>query len=92
MLAIEAYEAPLGDKLRNGLRKIKDVNVYGPAEGQPRTPTLVFTMDNYSNDFVTKVLVSKGINSWNGDFYAIGAMKAIGLYDKGGVARLGLAP
>ena len=92
MLAIDAYEAPLGDKLRKGLRKIKGVNVYGPAEGQPRTPTVVFTMDNYSNDFVAKVLGSKGINNWNGDFYAIGAMKAIGLYESGGVVRMGLAP
>ncbi|WP_428257988.1 cysteine desulfurase-like protein [Gallibacter sp. Marseille-QA0791] len=92
MLAIDAYEAPLAEKLRKGLRRIEGVNVYGPAEGQPRTPTVVFTMDNYSPEFVTKVFGSKAINSWNGDFYAIKAIKAIGLSESGGVIRLGLAP
>lgn len=92
MLAIDAYEAPLAEKLRKGLRRIEGVNVYGPAEGQPRTPTVVFTMDNYSPEFVTKVFGSKAINSWNGDFYAIKAIKAIGLSESGGVVRLGLAP
>ncbi|MBR6799504.1 MAG: aminotransferase class V-fold PLP-dependent enzyme, partial [Firmicutes bacterium] len=90
MLAIDAYEEPLGTKLRKGLRRIPGVNVYGPAEGQPRTPTVVFTMDNYSNEFVAKVLGSKAINCWNGDFYAIETMKALNLPD--GVVRLGLAP
>ena len=90
MLAIDAYEEPLGTKLRKGLRRIPGVNVYGPAEGQPRTPTVVFTMDNYSNEFIAKVLGSKAINCWNGDFYAIETMKALNLPD--GVVRLGLAP
>ncbi len=92
MLAIDAYEVPLGNKLRKGLRRIKGVNVHGPAEGEPRTPTVVFTMDNYSNDFISRVLGSKAINCWNGDFYAIEAIKAIGLAETGGVVRLGLAP
>ena len=92
MLAIDAYEAPLSEKLRKGLRRIDGVNVYGPAEGRPRTPTVVFTMDNYTPDFVTKIFGSKAINSWNGDFYAVEAIEALGLAESGGVIRLGLAP
>ncbi len=92
MLAIDAYETPLGNKLRNSLRRIPGVNVYGPAEGEPRTPTVVFTMDNYSNEFIAKVLGSKAINCWNGDFYAIEPIKALGLLEIGGVVRLGMAP
>lgn len=49
-------------------------------------------MDNYSNDFISQVLGSKAINCWNGDFYTIEAIKAIGLAETGGVVRLGLAP
>ena len=90
MLAIDAYEEPLGAKLRKALRRIDGVKVYGPAEGQPRTPTVVFLMDNYSNEFVAQVLGSKGINCWNGDYYAIGTMEALGLPD--GLVRVGLAP
>lgn len=92
MLAIDAYESPLAAKLRSGLRRINGVNVYGPAEGQPRTPTVVFTMDDYAPDFVTRIFGSKAINSWNGDFYAVEAIKAVGLAESGGVIRLGLAP
>ncbi|MFR9144600.1 MAG: cysteine desulfurase-like protein, partial [Lentihominibacter sp.] len=68
------------------------VNVYGPAEGEPRTPTVVFTMDKYNPDFVTRIFGSKAINSWNGDFYAVEAIEAMGLSESGGVIRLGLAP
>lgn len=92
MLAIDAYESPLAAKLRNGLRVIEGVTVYGPAEGQPRTPTVVFTMDKYSPGFVTKVFGSRSINSWHGDFYAIEAISALGLSESGGLIRLGLAP
>lgn len=92
MLAIDEYEAPLATKLRRGLRRIEGVTVYGPAEGQPRTPTVAFTMDKYAPEFVGKVLGSKAINSWNGDFYALGTVDALGLADKGGFVRVGLAP
>ena len=92
MLAIDTYEAPLAEKLRKGLRRIEGVNVYGPAEGEPRTPTVVFTMDKYNPDFVTRIFGSKAINSWNGDFYAVEAIEAMGLSESGGVIRLGLAP
>ncbi len=92
MLAIDAYEAPLAKKLRNGLYRIHGVKVYGPKEGQPRTPTVAFTMDQYSPEFVTKVFGSKAINSWNGDFYAVQTVEALGLAESGGLIRLGLAP
>lgn len=92
MMAIDAYEAPLAAKLRNGLRRIEGVNLYGPAEGRPRTPTVVFTMDRYSPEFIAQVLGSKGINSWNGDFYAVGTIEALDLGESGGLVRLGLAP
>ena len=92
MTAFSAYESPLGEKLRRNLRRIEGVNLYGPSEETPRTPTVVFTMDNYTPEFVAKVLGSKAINSWNGDFYAIEPLKALGLLETGGVVRLGLAP
>lgn len=92
MLAIDRHEMKLAKKLRTGLRKISGVKVYGPAEGQPRTPTVVFTMEGHMPDEVTTVLGDKGINAWNGDFYAVEAVAAIGLADKGGLIRIGMAP
>ena len=32
-----------------------------------------------------------GICSWDGHFYAIRTIEALGLYDRGGVTRLGIA-
>ena len=77
---------------RKGLRRLPGVHVYGPAEGQPRTPTVAFTMEGYAPEEVTKVLGDKGINAWHGDFYAIEVISALGLEDKGGLIRVGLAP
>ena len=92
MEAFDAYESGLAKQLRTGLRDIPGVHVYGPAEGQPRTPTVVFTVDGFTTDEVSQMLGERGINSWHGDYYAVQIMKAMSVYDKGGMVRLGLAP
>ena len=94
VLAMDTHEMALAKKLRMGLRAIPDVTVYGPAEGQPRTPTVSFTMEGYAPEQVTEVFGSKGINSWHGDFYAVKAVAALGgRYDlPHGVANAILPP
>ena len=92
MEAFDKYESGLALQLRNGLRDIPGVHVYGPAEGEARTPTVVFTVDGFTTDEVAAMLGNRGINSWHGDYYAVQIMKAMGVYDKGGMVRLGLAP
>ena len=92
ILAMDTHEMALARKLRTGLRAIPGVKVYGPAEGEERTPTVPFTLEGYTPEEVGKAFGAKGINSWNGDFYAVEAIKAIGLANKGGVVRLGMAP
>ena len=93
MLAIDEYEAPLAKKLREGLRKIPGVTVFGPAEGEPRTSTIVFTMKGKKPAEICKVLGDKGIHSWDGDFYAVELVNdVLGLKDAGGLVRFGLAP
>lgn len=92
MEAIDHYEQGLAKQLRFGLRDIPGVTVYGPAEGQPRTPTVVFTMEGKLASDVTKVLGAKGINAWDGDYYAVEIIDVLGLREAGGLVRLGLAP
>ena len=92
MLAIDAYESPLAKRLRDGLRQIPGVSIYGVAEGQPRTPTVAFRMEGYETDFIAQKLGDKGINSWHGDYYAIETIAALGFAESGGMVRLGLAP
>ena len=92
MTAFDKYESGLARQLRFGLRDIPGVHVFGPAEGEARTPTVVFTVDGFTTDEVAQMLGDRGINSWHGDYYAVQIMKAMGVYDKGGMVRLGLAP
>lgn len=92
MTAFDHYESGLAKQLREGLRAIPGVHVFGPAEGEARTPTVVFTVDGFTTDEVSQMLGDRGINSWHGDYYAVQIMKAMGVYDKGGMVRLGLAP
>ena len=92
MTAFDRYESGLAKQLREGLRDIPGVHVYGPAEGEARTPTVVFTVDGFTTDEVSQMLGDRGINSWHGDYYAVQIMKAMEVYDKGGMVRLGLAP
>ena len=49
-------------------------------------------MEGYTPEEVSKVFGGKGINSWNGDFYAVEAIAALGLAESGGLIRLGMAP
>ena len=92
MTAFDHYESGLAKQLREGLRAIPGVHVFGPAEGEARTPTVIFTVDGFTTDEVSQMLGDRGINSWHGDYYAVQIMKAMGVYDKGGMVRLGLAP
>jgi len=92
MEAIDHYEQDLAKQLRAGLRAIPGVTLYGPSEGQPRTPTVVFTMEGKMASDVTKVLGAKGINAWDGDYYAVEIIDVLGLRNIGGMVRLGLAP
>lgn len=92
MEAIDHYEQDLAKQLRVGLRDIPGVIVYGPAEGQPRTPTVVFTVEGKLASDITKILGAKGINAWDGDYYAVEIVDVLGLREVGGMVRLGLAP
>src|SRR5450756_3196815 len=56
MLAVEKYEVPMASYLRAELRKLAGITVYGPAEGQPRTSTVVFTVDGEKPADVCKIL------------------------------------
>lgn len=93
MLAVEKYEVPMASYLRAELRKLAGITVYGPAEGQPRTSTVVFTVDGEKPADVCKILGDQGIYTWNGNFYAVEIVNDIlGLKDVGGLIRIGLAP
>ncbi len=93
MMAFDEYEKPLAKKLREELRKVPGVKVYGPKEGEPRTSTVSITIEGIRPSEACKILGAKGIYAWDGDFYAVELVNdTLGLRDAGGVIRFGLAP
>ncbi len=77
-------------QLWNGLSEVSGVTLYGPPPDQPRTPTVVFTVDGLSTDEVAERLVDRGLFLSNGDFYAATVIERIGC-GPGGVVRAGCA-
>ena len=92
MLAAEAYEQPLAAWLREQLTAVPGVTLYGPPEGSPRTSTVSFTLDGFSAEQACRALGARGIFAWDGHFYAFRLVQQLGLLDRGGLIRVGLAP
>jgi selenocysteine lyase/cysteine desulfurase len=66
------------------------VTVFGPAPGEPRTPTVSFVVRGVSSTEVAKRLVSDGVYVSNGDFYAATVVERLG-YAEEGLVRVGCA-
>jgi cysteine desulfurase family protein (TIGR01976 family) len=92
MLAGELHEQPLALRLRDGLRAIEGVTLYGPPDDHPRTATVSFTLKGMTAQVVAERLGDLGLFVWDGDFYAIRLVERLGLVEQGGLVRVGLAP
>lgn len=94
MAAIQTYERSLFERFVAGLLAIPGLSFYGIREfdrfGQ-RTPTAAFRLARQHPDAVAQHLADRGIYVWSGNFYAVAVTEALGLEDKGGVVRAGLA-
>lgn len=76
-------------RLWNGLAAIDGVRLYGRMPGEPRTPTVGFTVAGFSTDAVADALAARAVFVSNGDFYAMTAVQRLGLTD--GLVRAGCA-
>lgn len=56
--------------LWDALASMPRVRLYGPPPGQPRTPTISFTIDGMHADDVSRALAKQAIFASSGDFYA----------------------
>ena len=68
------------------------VKLYGiadPARVAERTPTFAFTVAGASPRDIAAELGREGIFVWDGNYYALGAMLALGLEEHGGAVRAG---
>jgi cysteine desulfurase family protein (TIGR01976 family) len=92
LIVFDAYEQPLTEYLIQGLSDIPEITLYGPPEGHPRTSTVSFTYDGHTAPEVARYLAEKGLFVWAGDFYASTLIDRLGLRDRGGLVRIGIAP
>lgn len=92
MLAGELHERPIARYLIESLSELDGVTVYGPPAGHPRTSTVSFTVDGVHAPDVCRRLGEQGLFLWDGHFYAFKLVERLGLLDRGGLVRAGLAP
>jgi cysteine desulfurase family protein (TIGR01976 family) len=93
MAAIRAYERGLIGPLLEGLGSVPGCRVYGltdPADHDRRVPTVAFTLDDRHPRTVAVALGRRGINVWDGDYYAVELVKRLGQAQAGGMVRAGL--
>ena len=89
-----AYEQPLTQHLIDSLREFKGLTVRGVTSANAmhrRVPTVSFTVDGVNPDGLAKHLAAENIFVWSGHNYALEPIKRMGLENKGGVLRVGLA-
>jgi cysteine desulfurase family protein (TIGR01976 family) len=89
MEGIAAYEHGLGAYYHENVRRIPGVTVWGTDFSGPRAPTVSITIDGIRAIDAARALGEQGIQVWDGHFYAIRPIEALGLIDRGGVLRAG---
>lgn len=90
--AVEAHESALLARLVDGLESVPGVRIHGPPRGEPRTPTVGFTVPSRRADDVAARLGAEAVFVWDGHFYATTVTEHLGVDPAGGLVRAGLAP
>ena len=91
---LAAYEQGITLQLIEGLKNFKGLTIRGVTSANAmhrRVPTVSFTVDGVHPDKIAKHLADDNIFVWSGHNYALEPITRMGLMDKGGVTRVGLA-
>ncbi|HEU4799305.1 MAG TPA: cysteine desulfurase-like protein [Gemmatimonadales bacterium] len=73
-----------------GLTAIDGVRLFGRGPGEPRTPTVAFTVGDGPSDDIAAALAARGVFVSSGDFYASTVVERLGLTEQG-LVRAGAA-
>jgi cysteine desulfurase family protein (TIGR01976 family) len=84
---IQADEDELARELLDTLPET--VELYGIRDVAGRTPTFCFNVRGRSPRWVAERLGEQGIYVWDGDYYALEPIRALGLSESGGAVRAG---
>jgi cysteine desulfurase family protein (TIGR01976 family) len=83
---IEAHEAALSERFLADIPE--GLTLYGIPRAEGRTPTFCFNVAGFEPRRVAARLAERGIYVWDGDYYALEPMRALGL-GTGGAVRAG---
>lgn len=89
-----SYEHGISAQLISGLRQVKGLTIRGVTSANAmhrRVPTVSFTVDGVHPEKLAKHFARENIFVWSGHNYALEPINKMGLMDKGGVLRVGLA-
>jgi cysteine desulfurase family protein (TIGR01976 family) len=92
MKTIEEYEATLAENFRTALRGIPGIELYAAPDGVRKTPTIAFTVQGKAPEEVCLRMLEHGFFIAAGDFYASTLAEKLGIGERGGFIRVGLAP
>jgi cysteine desulfurase family protein (TIGR01976 family) len=88
------YEHLLTRRLIGGLRGFKGLRIRGITSANAmhrRVPTVSFTLEGHHPQALAQAFAKDNIFVWSGHNYAVEPVTRMGLMDKGGVLRVGLA-
>jgi cysteine desulfurase family protein (TIGR01976 family) len=83
---IERHETALSERFLAGVPD--ELTLYGVPRAEGRTPTFCFNLPGSAPRRVAARLAERGIYVWDGDYYALEPIRALGLGD-GGAVRAG---
>jgi cysteine desulfurase family protein (TIGR01976 family) len=84
---IEEHENRLAARFLSGLPD--GVRLYGIRTPEGRTPTFCFNVDGRPPREVAELLAEQDLYVWDGNYYALEPMRALGIEDGGGAVRAG---
>ena len=91
MTRIGEHEARIGRLCHQRFAEIGGVTVWGPgySDGE-RAPTLSISIAGTRPREAAKALALRGLQVWDGHFYALRAIEVLGLAEAGGLLRTGI--
>lgn len=84
---IEEHETGLSARFLSGLPD--GVTLYGIRTPEGRTPTFCFNVEGRTPREVAELLGEQDLYVWDGNYYALEPMRALGIEDSGGAVRAG---
>jgi cysteine desulfurase family protein (TIGR01976 family) len=84
---IEEHETRLAARFLSGLPD--GIELYGIRTPEGRTPTFCLNVQGRGPREVAGLLAERDLYVWDGDYYALEPMRALGLSDSGGAVRAG---